>query len=452
MGLRTKLYLLILPLILVVVLLSGVLSSMTARSVLTPMATRLLAYKAEQLRDFGFSEWETIASLQFEDNRGIIEAAQESFQSYATSLLRTESELIVVIDEHADLVVAIGADVPSYTGSIEEPETGWFSGSLLGEQRVGVVFWFEPYGWRVAVTELHSVFFTEDQAIFRTHIVISLIALFGTTVLVWLFGGYLIRPIERLSTAILDVETTGDLSRRVVIEFADEVGLLGVEFNRMISSLEENHTKLEKAVQAESTARELAVSREEETLFLLGRVSEYRDKETADHLERIGRLSGFMCRHLGYTMEETDLIRRASALHDIGKIAIPDRILLKSGKLTNEEHRVMQNHTVIGHQLLNESKSAYLVKGAEIALSHHEKWDGSGYPGGIAGTNIPRSGRIVAVVDVFDALMSERPYKKAWTLEAARDVIVEGRGKHFDPDLVDIFIEHFEELCQLVFR
>ena len=130
--------------------------------------------------------------------------------------------------------------------------------------------------------------FTESQAIVRTHIGISLVATIATIALVWVFVGYVVRPIERLSATISDVERTRDLSRRVDVEFADEVGLLGAEFNRMISSLEANYSRLEAAIDAETQARELAIAREEETLLLLGRVSDFRDKETAKHLERIG--------------------------------------------------------------------------------------------------------------------------------------------------------------------
>ena len=449
-GLRTKLYLLILPLILVVVLLSGVLSSLAARSVLVPIATRLLAYKAEQLRDYAYSEWEALGALGLSETDEYRAAAEESFRSYATSLLRTESEMILVVDDDGRSVMVIGAAPPADSAApaadarVRDLSLGWFSGDLLGEDRVGVVFRFDPYGWRVAVTERQAVFFTESQAIVRTHIGISLVATIATIALVWVFVGYVVRPIERLSATISDVERTRDLSRRVDVEFADEVGLLGAEFNRMISSLEANYSRLEAAIDAETQARELAIAREEETLLLLGRVSDFRDKETAKHLERIGTYTGLLSRLLGHMQEQTDLLRRASALHDIGKVAVSDTILLKPGKLTPEEYRAMQQHTVFGYELLKDSKSAYLVKGAEIALTHHEKWDGSGYPKGLVGTDIPLSGRIVAVVDVFDALTSERPYKAAWTPEAARDLIVSERGRHFDPDLVDTFLANFE--------
>ena len=133
-------------------------------------------------------------------------------------------------------------------------------------------------------------------------------------------------------------------------------------------------------------------------------------------------------------------------MHDVGKIGIPDMILLKPGKLTDEEFDIMKKHAAMGYELLKDSGSEIMQAGAEIALTHHEKFDGSGYPAGVAGEQIPLFGRIVAVADVFDALTSERPYKKAWPLEDARRLLEEGRGKHFDPVCVDTFINCWEQV------
>ena len=133
-----------------------------------------------------------------------------------------------------------------------------------------------------------------------------------------------------------------------------------------------------------------------------------------------------------------------SRLHDIGKIAIPDSILLKPAALTPEEFETIKAHTVLGYDLLKGSRSEILAEGAIIALTHHERWDGTGYPRGLAGDEIPVAGRIVSIVDVFDALISERPYKRAWTSERALSYISEKRGTQFDPALVDIFVGNFE--------
>ena len=452
MSIRTKLYLLILPLVLTIVLLSGVLSSLASRRALTPVAARHLAYKAEQLRDFALSEWRTIVDLGLDDDAQIRAAAEESFQSYATSLLRTDTELIVAVDRREGLILEIGTRLPlevmdprEEAGVYGRLEPGWFTEELLGEDRVGVVFALEPFDWKVAVTELEAVFFTDTQTIFRTHIFISLAAVVAATVLIWFFVGYVLRPVERLTDTVRRISTTGDLSQRVRIEFADEVGLLGHGFNGMIQSLEET-------IQSERTARELAVSREEETLLLLGRASEFRDQETGEHLARIGALSALFFQLMGRDAEQQLMLRRSSALHDVGKIGIPDRILLKPGKLTEDEFETMKRHTIIGHELLKDSRSISLRRGAEIALTHHERWDGSGYPAGLSGTEIPLEGRVVSVVDVFDALTSVRPYKRAWSPDDARDHILAERSKHFDPVLVDLFLEHFRDFRVLIER
>lgn len=449
-GLRTRLYTIILPLVLVVVLLSGVLSVLASRAALTPVATRLMAYKAEQLRDYALSEWETIESLELDTDQAIRLASQESFRSYATSLIRSDTELIVVVNAADQVVMRIGstetvgpADGDARIPAYHEFQPGWLSEEFLGRSRVGVVFELEPFDWKVAVTEWEEVFFTDVQEIVRTHVAISLAALLAVTLFVWLFVGFLIRPVERLTGTVLEITRTQDLSQRVTIEFADEVGLLADAFNHMVESLQANYEELERTMTAEQDARRLAVDREEETLLLLGRASEFRDQETGEHLARIGALSGLMYRLLGKNEEETLLIRRASALHDVGKIGIPDSVLLKPGKLTDEEFDLMKQHTTIGYQLLNGAHSTYLQKGADIALTHHEKWNGRGYPSGRSGEEIPLEGRVVGIVDVFDALTSERPYKRAWTPEEAHDLIQREQGQHFDPLLVKVFLENF---------
>lgn len=457
LGLRTKLYIMILPLVLVVVMLSGVFSVLASRSALTPIATRLMAYKAEQLRDFVHSEWETVVALGLNDEPQFRLAAEESFRSYATGVLRSPSELIVVVDTTGQVVLELGGHSdqrrgPNNVQGLVEASAGWFSNELVGENRVGVVFEFDPFGWKVAVTELRSVFFTDAQKILQTHVLISIIALVSMTLLVWLYVGYLIRPLERLTSTVLQITATQDMSSRVTVEFPDEIGLLAHEFNTMISTLQTNYEQLSRSMQSETLARQTAVQREEETLLLLGRASEFHDQETGDHLERIGALSELFSLLLGDSETTRDLIRRGSALHDIGKIAIPDSVLLKPGRLTEEEFDHMKQHTLIGYELLKDSRSAFLLKGAEIALNHHEKWDGTGYPAGLKGSEIPISGRIVAVVDVFDALTSTRPYKEAWPPAKARALIASERSKHFDPKLVDIFLSHYDSFLALIQR
>lgn len=192
------------------------------------------------------------------------------------------------------------------------------------------------------------------------------------------------------------------------------------------------------AAEVKSATSEI-LRREEETVYRLCRSAEFRDPETGAHLNRMANYSSHIARNLGLSQSECALVLKAAPMHDIGKLGTPDHILLKPGRLTAEEMDIMKRHTTMGYDILSGSTSSVLQAGAEIAHSHHEKFDGSGYPGGLRGEDIPLYGRIVAVADVFDALTSERPYKKAWAVENAVQHIRQGIGKHFDPRCVEAF-------------
>ncbi len=166
----------------------------------------------------------------------------------------------------------------------------------------------------------------------------------------------------------------------------------------------------------------------------------FRDNETGNHILRIGESAALFAGALGQAAEAVELIRLAAPMHDIGKIGIPDQILLKPGRLSDDERQTMNRHPGIGHEILTTAgQSPLLALAAEIALHHHEKWDGSGYPAGLAGTAIPLSARIVALCDVYDALRTARPYKPAWSAERAQGYLREQAGLHFDPELVTLF-------------
>ena len=180
-------------------------------------------------------------------------------------------------------------------------------------------------------------------------------------------------------------------------------------------------------------------TRERETLMKLAKAGEYRDEETGNHIIRMSRYARLIAEELKLTAMECDEIEAASPMHDIGKIGIPDHILLKPGRHTPEEREIMRRHPLIGHNILAGSPSRFLQMGAVIALGHHEKFDGSGYPQGLAGEAIPLPARIAAVADVFDALTSNRPYKSAWTFQEALNHIQSESGKHFDPACVRAF-------------
>lgn len=194
-------------------------------------------------------------------------------------------------------------------------------------------------------------------------------------------------------------------------------------------------------------ATETVVTRERETIMRLARAAEFRDWETGSHIIRIGEYVRLIARALGLSVDEQDDLWLAAPLHDVGKIGVPDFILRKPSLLSRDEFVVMQQHTSIGHRLLSDSPSRLLSLGAEIALAHHERIDGSGYPTGLSGDAIPLSGRITAVADVFDALTSARPYKAPWLLDEARAMIERGTGTEFDRDCVNAFIASWAEVC-----
>ena len=186
-----------------------------------------------------------------------------------------------------------------------------------------------------------------------------------------------------------------------------------------------------------------------EIIHRLGRAAEYKDNETGAHIVRISKMSFLLGQFAGMTDEQADLLLNTSPMHDIGKIGIPDSILLKPGSLDAEEWKIMKDHTIIGANLLG-GQSSYLIKSAgEIALTHHEKWDGSGYPHGKKGREIPFEGRIVGIVDVFDALTSKRPYKDPYPMDKALSIIKQERGRHFDPELTDLFIKHYHSFVSI---
>jgi putative two-component system response regulator len=218
--------------------------------------------------------------------------------------------------------------------------------------------------------------------------------------------------------------------------------------------LEQESAQLRRRLEAtvEKRTLELALSREE-TIHRLARAVEFRDAHTGLHVERMASFCRMIALRLGLPPERCSLIRTASLLHDIGKLGIPDRILVKPGPLTPEERAEIQEHTSLGHRILRGSSSQLIQLACEIALNHHERWDGTGYPHGLAGEEIPLEGRIAAVCDVFDALTTPRPYRpRAFTQDEAIDLLLSERGKAFDPDVVDAFIGALDEVDRIQSR
>ena len=212
-----------------------------------------------------------------------------------------------------------------------------------------------------------------------------------------------------------------------------------------------------KAVEAEvkklnTELEQLAQQRQEEMLERLAIVGEKRDDDTGEHTFRVGNLSANIAEEIGLRESEITMLRQAARLHDIGKVAVPDSVLLKPGKLTKEEFDVIKRHTVVGAEMLAQSSTPLLRMAEKIALSHHERWDGRGYPQKLSGDIIPIFARIVTVADVFDALTSERPYKKAWAAEDAITEIKRCTGSQFDPNVVDGFLKVISRNETLAFK
>jgi len=204
-------------------------------------------------------------------------------------------------------------------------------------------------------------------------------------------------------------------------------------------------TALQEVVEAQRKTYEAHL----DTIRRLAVVAEHKDKGTAAHIQRVREYCGLLAEGLRLPPGEVELIHHASPMHDVGKVIVAEHILLKPGELDPGEWEIMRQHTVAGGQILTASSSELLQVGERIALSHHERWDGTGYPRGLAGEDIPAAGRICAVADVFDALMSERPYKKAFPAGRALEILREGRGKHFDPRVLDLFLKRRKAFIEI---
>jgi putative two-component system response regulator len=229
-------------------------------------------------------------------------------------------------------------------------------------------------------------------------------------------------------------------------ESQDEVKRYQAELEEMVAV---RTSALKMALENVKESQRVILSAHLETIHRLAAAAEFKDAETSDHIQRMSRYCALLAQSLGLPDAEVDLILQASPMHDIGKIGIPDSILLKPGKLTPEEWEVMQKHTIFGARILGESNFELLRVGEIIAMSHHEKWDGSGYPKGLVGEDIPLYGRICAVADVFDALISRRPYKEAFSNEKSLDILRAGRGSHFDPKILDVFLNDFDKVEEI---
>ncbi len=236
----------------------------------------------------------------------------------------------------------------------------------------------------------------------------------------------------------------------VVLTVLTVGGLLGRQISVITTRLHTSNRDLQRANRAAEAALSLSRAAEYEICLRLGRAAEFRDLETGQHTRRISEMAATLATLAGLSQEMTELIRLASPLHDVGKVGIPDQVLLKPGRLTDQEMQTIRLHTTLGETLLAEAGNfPSLELGRTIALQHHEKWDGSGYPNGLRGEDIALTARIVTIVDIFDALLSERPYKKPFSMEQAVAIMKEGYGTFFDPQLLTLFLEHLPRFAEI---
>lgn len=251
---------------------------------------------------------------------------------------------------------------------------------------------------------------------------------------------------RELRRQVLDAGATDLLSTPVDdLEFHARCGNLLTQ-RRQHTIIHERARWLEQQVAAATSEVRL---REHETLLRLAKAGEYRDEETGNHIIRMAKYSRLIAEQLGLPPEECDTIELAAPMHDIGKIGIPDEILRKPARLSHCEFEIMKTHTVIGYEILKDSPSKYLQMGAVIALNHHEKYNGTGYPQRLGTADIPLAARIVSVADAYDALTSERPYKPRWSMQKAIDYLHDQRGKFFDPDCLDAFFAELDRVIRI---
>lgn len=251
---------------------------------------------------------------------------------------------------------------------------------------------------------------------------------------------FIAKPIDETE---LRVRSTSLLKMK---EVQDELKAYQSHLEEMV---EERTASLRVALEQMAEAQRLAYAAQLETVERLAILAEYKDKVTARHIQRMSEYCAVIARGLKLPPAEVELIMHASRMHDVGKVAVPDAILRKQGTLDPDEWMVMRTHSTIGSAILDKSTSKILQAGTVIAGSHHERWDGGGYPRGLVGHDIPLWGRICAVGDVFDAVTSERPYKPAFPNDEALQILKDGRGKHFDPRVVDVFFECLEEILAI---
>jgi len=272
-------------------------------------------------------------------------------------------------------------------------------------------------------------------------LIFPLTLLLGIIISIFVSKSYT-RPFSRLLDAMKKSDPTKNEITIVQTSAQNEIRELFDEFNMQMEQINNSSKEIRLLNdEIEDTQREV--------VFTMGAIGESRSKETGNHVKRVAEYSKILALHYGLSIEEAEMLKQASPMHDIGKVAIPDAVLNKPGRFDENERKIMDTHAALGYEMLKNSHRPLLELAATVAYEHHEKWDGTGYPRQLKGDNIDIAGRITAVADVFDALGSDRVYKKAWDDERIFNLFREERAKHFDPKLIDIFFDNLDEFLEV---
>ena len=281
------------------------------------------------------------------------------------------------------------------------------------------------------------------KAYVSTEILYMGIVMLGAVVLLAIVFRNLLREDTKIIIDNLKKVEKGDYNITNIIHRPDELGEISYAIKDMAVSIDEGETQI-------ASLNEEIINTQKEIIYTMGEIAETRSKETGNHVKRVAHYSYILALKLGLSEEEAKMLKLASPMHDVGKVGIPDSILNKPGKLTTEEFEIMKTHASLGHEMLKHSNKKILQSAAIVANGHHEKYNGTGYPNALKGEDIHIFARITAVADVFDALGSDRVYKKKWDDEDIFEFFKKERGEHFDPKIVDVFFENIDEI--LAFR
>ncbi len=455
MSIRTRLILTVVPLLAVGIIITASLTALEAVSGMTSLTIRLLVIKSGALSWYMEDRWKWLLDNRLSEHPEGIEAVRRSIAAFALTLIHSQTELIFAIDPAGRIVLATEPveltekEASELLAALLEKGTGRVKLRVGGVARIGEAIRFDPFDWNVLILEERSALQREMRAIvIRAAIVLAGMAAAAAAFLSR-FSRRLTRPIGVIVRTIDAIVNEQDFSGNIEVKPADEIGDLAARFNLMVSKLRSIYEQVRERTRKEAVALTQVIEREYETLLVLGKAAEYKDPETATHIARVGLYSRLLARHLGEDEDGQNLLLYASPLHDIGKMGIPDSILLKPGRLTAEEFDIIKTHTTIAYDILKDSRSPYLRAGAEIALTHHEWFNGTGYPKGLRGEAIPLFGRIVGLADAFDAVTSKRPYKERWSLDKAFGMLRSEKGTHFDPRLVEVFLKLRAEIRKI---